>query len=288
MKLLMRALFSLLFLTQAFRLNDLHRRKRIKSPLYGFAEWQDDPSSPTDLHLLAFPASEALIPGQSTTIVLKEGRFYDLMDDAIENHHSVIGMVLVGEDGIIFDGMPLCEIVSMEVKSGFRGKITIDMELESVGRAKLLELNQMKPTMMGSCIELVDNYNTHKVSDLEKSQDMLMKLEKMIKDLNGGSFNSGYESACQRAFNVTTREHGLGEGNSQLCELAAASWAILACLPERPSTIASKAIATTDIFQRLQLGAKAILEEQIKQTTSLAANEKEYIEDRDSGSSNFE
>jgi hypothetical protein len=100
----------------------------------------------SDIYLLAFPSSEALVPGQSIIILLKEGCLFDLIDDATDNHNSIVGMVLMGDDRIIMAGMPLCQIVNVEIFSGFRGKVTIEITLESVGRAELVELTQMKPT----------------------------------------------------------------------------------------------------------------------------------------------
>jgi hypothetical protein len=71
--------------------------EKSESPLHGIAEWR----------------KEALVPGQSRTILLKEGRFFDLIDDAIDSHISIVGMVLMGDDGIIMAGMPLCQIVNV-------------------------------------------------------------------------------------------------------------------------------------------------------------------------------
>eukprot|EP00980_Cylindrotheca_fusiformis_P008222 scaffold1736_cov127-Cylindrotheca_fusiformis.AAC.36 len=235
--------------------------------LNGILEWRRESELPAnDICLLPFPTVEALVPGQSTTIILKEGRFFDLVDDAIENHCSIIGMVLMGDDGIILDGMPLCEIVNMEIFPGFRGKVTAEITLESVGRARIIELTQLKPTMIGKCVEIVDDPPSKSGDYLNTSRDLARRLEETLKAMPDSCYYDSYSAAHSLALRVLADdETNIGEAE----ELAAASWAIIACLqPERRSSVAPKAVATTDLLERFQLGAKAILEEQIRLSQS--------------------
>lgn len=249
----------------------IRRRLQRSGPsLNGIAEWRNFIlSQPNGIYLLPFSPTEALVPGQSRTILLKEGRFFDLVDDVIEKHNSIVGMVLMGDDGIIMHGMPLCEIVNVEVFAGFRGKVTIEITLESVGRAKLVELTQMKPSMMGRCMELVDDRLDGKRQDLKASRDIVRQLEETLKAMPSGCYYSDYSNARVSALRVLTDEANDKETN----DLTAISWALIACLPtEIGSEVALKAIATVDLLHRLHLGAKAILEEQIRPTQSQNAS----------------
>ena len=108
-----------------------------------------------EILLLPFRATEALVPGQSVSIVLKEGRYMDLFQDCIDDHCSILGMALLGEDAIL-QAMVLCEIDDFRVDAGFRGKVTVQVTLRAVGRATVREITQMKPVMMAIGRELVD------------------------------------------------------------------------------------------------------------------------------------
>lgn len=90
--------------------------------------------------LLPLSINQALFPGQtSDTILLKEGRWFDLIDESIEDHQGWIGTVLMGQDGLL-PILPICEIVQFELAAGYRGKVTATVQLKGVGRAKLVEL----------------------------------------------------------------------------------------------------------------------------------------------------
>ena len=130
--------------------------------LFGLSEWRQklaaDNSAtpqPQPLLLLPFATSDILPIGQSTTIVLKEGRYYDLFQDCIDDYESIMGMVIMGDDGLC-DTLVLCNISDFDVDAGYRGKVTVSVTLRAVGRAALVELVQMKPIMMGMCLEMMD------------------------------------------------------------------------------------------------------------------------------------
>mmetsp|Transcript_9620 Transcript_9620/g.14850 ORF Transcript_9620/g.14850 Transcript_9620/m.14850 type:complete len:94 (-) Transcript_9620:925-1206(-) len=61
-----------------------------------------------------------------------------------------LATVLMGHDSLQ-EVMPLCEIVDCQVDAGYRGKVTITVQLRSVERASKVELTRMKPFMMGLC-----------------------------------------------------------------------------------------------------------------------------------------
>ena len=130
--------------------------------LFGLSEWRQklaaDNSAtpqPQPLLLLPFATSDILPIGQSTTIVLKEGRYYDLFQDCIDEYESIMGMAIMGDDGLC-DTLMLCNISDFDVDAGYRGKVTVSVTLRAVGRAALVELVQMKPIMMGMCLQVVD------------------------------------------------------------------------------------------------------------------------------------
>lgn len=219
-------------------------------------------SQPLDLNLLAFSTSDALFLGQSTCVTLKEGRFFDLIDDATSNHNSLIGMMLMGDDRIVIEGMPLCKIVDVDVRSGFRGRVTMSVELQAVGRARLEELKQMQPTIMGTCTELRDVVQMSK-GDLKKSQSWVDRLAYHLKQ---PSILTVYQSAYTDAVAMLEEEYR----DTELRDMAAKSWAYMACLsPESIGRYGPKAIATTAVHTRLEIVAKAFLNEQVKNTESL-------------------
>lgn len=214
-------------------------------------------SQPLELNLLAFSTSQTLFPGQSTCVTLKEGRFFDLIDDATSNHNSLIGMMLMDDDGIVMEGMPLCKIVDVDVRSGFRGKVTMSVEFQAVGRARLEELKQMQPTIRATCVEFRDVIQMD-AEELKKSRSLVDRLAENVKR---SSASTAYQSAYTDAVVMLEEEYR----DAELRDLSAKSWAYMACLsPEGIGTYGSKAIASNSIPQRLDIAAKALLEEQMK------------------------
>jgi hypothetical protein len=80
-----------------------------------------------------------------------------------------------------------------------------------VGRPELVELTQMKPTMMGKCIELVDDSSSKRDESFEASRNLVGKLEKTLKYMYGACYLTDYETANIRALNVLTEEQKDGE-----------------------------------------------------------------------------
>jgi hypothetical protein len=137
-----------------------HRRRR---GLFGIKEWRAemqqrdlDQNSPHSVWLLPFQASDVLLIGEKRTIVLNDGRFFDLFQDVLDQEHSIMGMALMGDD-FLLPTIVLCEISDYQIDTGFRGRISIQATLESVGRAEMTQLLQMKPVMKATCKELLDD-----------------------------------------------------------------------------------------------------------------------------------
>lgn len=241
------------------------KKQRDNIHLFGIKEWRDSiekGENGTPILLLPFAASEALLPGQSTSVILKEGRFYDLFQDCMDDYESMIGMVLMGEDGLLRE-MPLCEIDDFDVEAGFRGKVTVSVTLRAIARAKILEFTAMKPIMMGMCAELKDDT----VPDEDLANELVNDIEATIQDMN---LLGGYEKALRLALESTNETRNKA-GKRSTSDLAAASWAALSCISDRSCRY--KAIASTCVTERLELGLKALLD--AKYQTSSIPNESE-------------
>lgn len=248
--------------------------------LFGLSEWRqrfasDDTGNAQPLLLLPFATADILPIGQSTTIVLKEGRYYDLFQDCIDDYESIMGMVIMGEDGLC-DALMLCDIEDFDVDCGYRGKVTVSVTLRAVGRAALVELVQMKPIMMGMCLEMVDemqqsaaggSINTSTDDEWTLAQELLGDIENTLKTL-------GLESQYKHALDLAQRaliedspiEEGMvGTDTQTRLHMIAASWAVLgACMQSSSSDMIGsclqEAMATTIPLVRLKLGRKALLE----------------------------
>lgn len=227
-------------------------------------EWRDHISEQGDgtpILLLPFVANEAIVQGQSKSIILKEGRFYDLFQDCIDDYESIVGMVLMGDDGLL-GTMPLCEIHDFDVQAGFRGKVTVSVTLLAVGRAKIVEFLQMKPIMIGVCEEMVDRENV----DVSLANELVNDIETTINDMNrvenGITLKQCYDRAFELALETDSQGYVLtSDANDErsIGELTATSWAVFTCLSNKSSLY--KAIAATSLTDRLELGLKALLDE---------------------------
>mmetsp|Transcript_37562 Transcript_37562/g.82264 ORF Transcript_37562/g.82264 Transcript_37562/m.82264 type:complete len:355 (+) Transcript_37562:73-1137(+) len=272
---------------------------RKSSRLFGIAEWRDagttnsvaSQQQENDTNtagkgravlMLPFAASDILLEGQSTTVVLKEGRFYDLFQDCIDDHQSVVGMAIMGDDGLL-DVMPLCEISDFDVDAGFRGKVTITVTLRAVGRASIVELTQMKPVMMGRCVELVDEL----ISDANATKELVRDAESTIRDMSD-DLRRRYVNAYDLALETDTNERIVtwekvhsneADGSSDIDTIenaSAVSWALIdcTCIPNKPMLLA-EALASTSITHRLQIGLKALLDERYEKHSKHLADERE-------------
>jgi hypothetical protein len=103
-----------------------HRRCR---SLFGIKEWRAEmqqrdlhQNSPHSVWLLPFQASDVLLIGEKRTIVLNDGRFFDLFQDVLDQEHSIMGMALMGDD-FLLPTIVLCEISDYQIDTGFRGRI---------------------------------------------------------------------------------------------------------------------------------------------------------------------
>jgi hypothetical protein len=207
--------------------------------LFGINEWraekhsQHDSSSP-DLQqcecpvwLLPFQASDLLLLGEKRTIVLNEGRFFDLFQDVVDEEHSIMGMALMGDD-FLHPTIVLCEISDYQIDTGFRGRISIQATLESVGRAEMTQLLQMKPVMKATCKELVDDDESSSLSlqVLVEDQEEMTSLAKQVNDLVSALLSATAGSSSSSSSTATLRYDSLEE----------LSWKALALARQRCGT----------------------------------------------------
>ena len=91
------------------------------SRLYGINEWRDKISSTNSdsttstnnsttlpLLLLPFKPTQIILPGQSTKLQFKQGRYIDIIDEALTSYESVVGLSILDDDGLLY--VILCEI----------------------------------------------------------------------------------------------------------------------------------------------------------------------------------
>ena len=244
--------------------------------LFGLAEWRertpisaDDTDAdriPRPILMLPFAANDLLLPGQSTTIVLKEGRFYDLFQDAIDDHASIVGTAIMAEDGLL-TCMPLCEIADFDVEAGYRGKVTVTVTLRAVGRARMLKLTQMKPVMMGSCVEVWDDPISPE-ADVSLAQDLVQNIESVIGvgSDTATDVSKKYREAVDFALSVADDTSATSDWNY----LTAASWAVFPCTLN--TSFQEKALATTSVIDRLELGLKALMDKQYQTSNAQSEN----------------
>lgn len=234
-------------------------RTRHQTTLFGIEEWREGVGNKDDnkinpILLLPFAANQALIQGQSTEVVLTQGRFFDLFQNCIDDYESIIGMALMGDDGFLTT-LPLCEIDDFDVHSGYRGKVTVSVTLQAVRRADLTELTQMEPVMMGVCSELVDQ--TSSEDKLKVANGLVDDVETIVQDL--GRTKSDPQMQYDNAYWASIATLNDPPSIDNVNHLTASSWAIFAVMTDR-SFFYRDEISSVNLVERLQVGRKALLD----------------------------
>ena len=77
------------------------------------------------------------VPGQTTTMKFKHGKYMDIIDESMTSYHSVLGLSLVGDDGPLPYAV-ICEVLGddLEVNMGYRGFSSMEVGIRALGRAK--------------------------------------------------------------------------------------------------------------------------------------------------------
>uniref|UniRef100_A0A7S4IN35 Lon N-terminal domain-containing protein n=1 Tax=Odontella aurita TaxID=265563 RepID=A0A7S4IN35_9STRA len=265
-------LLNLFYASTAFVQNNSKRLRR--SEMFGLVEWRDQGGSDArerPILILPFKAEDALMPGQSRDLILKEGRLFDLVQDSMDDHGSVIGAAFVGEDGFL-DVLSLCEIHGFEVHSGYRGKVTVSITLLALGRAEMTEIMEMKPTVKGYCEEMKDD----KIFDIAMASGIVDDIEAIIEDLSRRedwrNQRKLYDDAYTRTVESfeSVKPSSFSQFDQILSRITAKSWAIFAAVKDRSTEL--EALKTTDLIKRLRLGLKAVLVEKYRMEPSINLN----------------
>lgn len=211
------------------------------------------------LLMLPFGIGEVLVPGQTTTLVLKEGRYFDLLDEAYEDHNGVIGTVLMGNDELL-QTVPLCEISAYALDAGYRGKVTATVTLKCVSRVKFFGLKSLKPYMQGKCEEIIDDVDV----DLVYAREIVNDIEDII---STSPNEPSYQKAFWLALNAldykpTSLLTTDPSTSNEKLELEAASWAALSVLSDPGKCYAG--LGSNNLIKRLRLVLQTLLEERFR------------------------
>lgn len=303
---------------------DLRSCARFATRLRGLPEWRQitgdgegQTTARNPIFLLPFAAEEALFPGQATSLVLKQGKFLDLFQDSLEERASMVGIVLMGEDGLL-DAVPLCEIVDFDADAGFRGRVSVRVTLRAVSRAKLVELIQTTPVMAAWVTEIVDDAEATagSVRAMLAANKVVDDIERIIADITktgddsdvgGFSHQERYQQAFQRTLHTITSNNSNSGGDTQrekksnavysrsLSELQAASWSVFASIASASSSNAAtarqrhEALVSTNLVERLKFGKQLLMEEILeKQFLNSGASSSFYQPNEDQSGFGFE
>ena len=195
----------------------------------------------------------------------------DLLDEVTNDHQGILGIAIMGEDELL-SVVGLCEITSYSIDAGFRGKVTATVALRCVGRAKIKELQQVKPIMKGRCRELVDatvavgveNYADDD-EGLAACLEIVQDVEKLLEPSHNNSSRyqqAFWHSLAALGYAPTTLLTRDPSATNTRKELEAASWATLSLLCANPS-VRYQGIQSTNLLERLQLGRNGLLQEQM-------------------------
>lgn len=279
------ACLLILLLTQALvHLSDAfapQRKKKLHcTARFGLVEWrgkvtrgEEGSSTGGDrpILLLPFEAEDALLPGQSRDLILKEGRLFDLVQDAMDDYDSVIGAALLGDDGFL-DVISLAEIHNFDVHSGYRGKVTVSITLKALGRAEMTELTEMKPIMRGYCKEIVDDT----VHNIASATCIVRDIEAIIDDLSRRKDWCGRRQLYDEAYShiiesITSSSISRLDEDESLSKSFAASWAVFSVV--RETSAFPDAMKIIDLVDRLRFGLKCVLAEKCQMAPIVNSND---------------
>ena len=175
-----------------------------------------------------------------------------MVEEALEDHHSMIGQAVMGEDSLA-STLSLCHITETNVNSGYRGKITMTISLESVGRATLEELLALKPVPQGYCSELKEDWSNQELEELLRLQrqveSILFELDALSPNDDTSAFRTRYEGATSALRKLQDT------GSSDLDGIEASSWAVFAALAVMENSFEPrKALESPTAMDRLIYG----------------------------------
>mmetsp|Transcript_1187 Transcript_1187/g.2595 ORF Transcript_1187/g.2595 Transcript_1187/m.2595 type:complete len:381 (-) Transcript_1187:152-1294(-) len=290
--------------------------------LYGISEWrakfapsttsnssQVTADSSLPLLLLPFKPTQILLPGQSTTLKFRHGKYMDMIDESLTSYESVVGMSILDEDGLL-PHVVVCEVLEeeLEVNMGYRGFGGMEVGVRAVGRAKRIPNGEestrgssrggddisfrgrtaLDDIHLGQFVEWQDDAldaNEFKVASeylgninglLMLSQQSNRKEDDPPSNLDGRIqhqqmlFAQAYETILKQFTAMSTNSSSRQQQHAQLM---ASSWATLAATEgsdARSASIITQALSTTDTVERLRLGLAMMLEGQMPKQSDVA------------------
>jgi len=280
--------------------------------LYGISEWRakfspfhtNSSQSSTDsvlpLLLLPFKPNQILLPGQSTTLQFRHGKYMDMIDESLTSYESVVGMSILDEDGLLAH-VVVCEVLEeeLEINMGYRGFGGMEVGVRAVGRAKRIPEERqterrssgddtsfrgrtaLDDIHLGQIVEWQDDaLNGDEFEVASEYLDNIEGLLMLSQQFNGTNysppelgdklqrqqtlFTSAYETALEQLSSANP-ENIDSQQQQQHAQLMASSWATFAAVEgsdARSSSIITRALATKDTVERLHLGLAMILESQ--------------------------
>ena len=231
---------------------------RSPTSLFGISEWRKE-NTGSELLLLPTSLDKMMVPGQSRFVVVEEESLMGMLTSAIDDNNSIIGtMISVGDDYSkdFLKIVPLCEISHYSqdnTKHGTTGYVN----LKCVGRAKLKELKQVKPFLIGHCQIVVDE----EWGDVHSAAKVLNDVKELISKSSTPQKWATYQQTVPLALEALESLLTWNDPiNSQtIKELEAASWAATSTLQSK--TKSYEALATRNLFERLQMVLRSTMEE---------------------------
>lgn len=262
----------------ARRLEQFSTQGKSSTSLQDVANWRSNSLEKNrTVLILPVPLDQTILPGQSQTVIWNEGRQLDLLEESISNHYNVVSVASINDgtdasdDGDattpsqqgMFACLALCEIVKYSVDAGFRGRVTATVTLRCVSRAKLVEVSQSSPMMMGKCYELSDDIapSTDEIKqEMEICEDIVKDILQLTED------NNDYQAAFWQAlaaldYDPTTMLTRYPLATNTRKEVEAVSWGAISLLQD-PSR-RYQGFASTSLLYRLQMGRNSLLREQL-------------------------
>jgi len=243
--------------------------------LFGVNEWRmrhgSDPTAP--LVLLPFEPSQIILPGQVTTLEFRHGRFMDLIDDAIENRDSVIGLTILSDDGLLSVCI-LAEVLEdeLDMKMGYRGFSSMSVGIRAIGRAHRVKEVPGSDGMLWAktAQEAIHLGQFVEYEDRDLTDDQMRKGREILDEVSLSiPHNDVYNSTYHRAYDFLKNNAQMKSSvvDEEKLALQASSWTIFSSIldidSERrtlPPSVISEAIKTKNTLKRLRIAKVLFLE----------------------------
>ncbi|KAL3790023.1 hypothetical protein HJC23_011379 [Cyclotella cryptica] len=283
-------------------------RKYTSRPLSGVPEWRAKFSTPpgnatgeltsspykSALPLLLFPFEprRVLLPGQRARLTFRHGKFMDMIDESLSSYESVVGMSILDDDGLL-PVIVLCEVFEeeVEVKSGFRGVLSMNVGLRAVETMKRWDgaqgagydveneekargsdlgdavggITALDEIHLGKFVDFEDDLLTS--DEIKAAHEYLANIASLLNLPSLPTSTSGQElTVRQKLFfasynSMLERYDATGMSRNQ-SQIIAASWAVFSTVEDddKISSVICRALTTKNAVERLRLGLATMLD----------------------------